>query len=127
MTRRRKLMRGLPGLTKAENKIYSRLRSNLLKTKKYSREGCDENMSESDEVKSMSVEAMHRTLNEAIIIEESRVVARHGNNFVRILENTYREKTFDDKTSRRERALKKLEELRNACRELKIEDEDGND
>ena len=117
-------MRGLPGLTKGENKIYSRLRIILLKSKKYSREG-GENMSEADEVKSMSVEAMYRTLNEGIIIEDSRVVARHGNTFVRILENTHKEKIFDDKMSRRERALKKLKELKNAVEDL--EDKDEND
>ena len=117
-------MRGLPGLTKGENKIYSRLRTILLKSKKYSREG-GENMSEADEVKSMSVEAMYRTLNEGIIIEDSRVVARHGNTFVRILENTHKEKIFDDKMSRRERALKKLKELKNAVEDL--EDKDEND
>ena len=117
-------MRGLPGLTKGENKIYSRLRTILLKSKKYSREG-GENMSEADEVKSMSVEAMYRTLNEGIIIEDSRVVARHGNTFVRILENMYREKIFDDKLSRREKALKKLAELKNAVEDL--EDKDEND
>ena len=111
-------MRGLPGLTKGENKIYSKLRNILLKSKKYSREGGDENMSEVDEVKSMSVEAMYLTLNEGIIIENSRVVARHGNTFVRVLENVYREKIFDDKISRRERALKKLAELKNDVNDL---------
>jgi hypothetical protein len=121
------MMRGLPGLTKGENKIYSRLRTILLKSKKYSREGGDENMSEADEVKSMSVEAMYRTLNEGIIIEDSRVVARHGNTFVRILENMYREKIFDDKLSRREKALKKLAELKNAVEDLEDEDKDEND
>lgn len=117
-------MRGLPGLTKGENKIYSRLRTILLKSKKYSREGGDENMSQADEVKSMSVEAMYRTLNEGIIIEDSRVVARHGNTFVRVLENVYREKIFDDKISRRERALKKLAELKNDVNDLEDENED---
>lgn len=116
-------MRGLPGLTKGENKIYSKLRNILLKSKKYSREGGDENMSEVDEVKSMSVEAMYLTLNEGIIIENSRVVARHGNTFVRVLENVYREKIFDDKISRRERALKKLAELKNDVNDLEDENE----
>jgi hypothetical protein len=104
-------MKGLPFLTKAENRAFSRLRRVFLRSQKYPDEGGDESMGQKKEVKTMTIAAMAHTLEETIPVEDSRVVARHGNNFVRIIENSYKNRVLDEKERRRNAAIKRLEEL----------------
>jgi len=104
-------MPGLPGLTKAENLIYARLRKILMASQRYKWEGGDNDMGKRDDVKLMCVTAMASTMEETIPIEDSRVVAKHGNSFVRILENTHRKKVFDNLNKRRKQARKKIKKI----------------
>ena len=108
-------MPGIPHLSRKQNRLYARLRKVLIKSGKYTSEGGDDMATnKKSEVQTMTVAAMAHTLEETIPIENSNAVARHGNNFVRLVENVFKTKVFNAKERRRKAAVKRLNEIQNA-------------
>lgn len=107
-------MAGFRQLSPKRNRLYARLRRIAIKSGKSMNEGGEEEMNKKAEVQTMCVSAMAHTLEETIPVENSAVVARHGNNFVRLTENTLKTKMFNAKEKRRKAAIKRLDEIKNA-------------
>lgn len=111
-------MRGIPFLTRKENKMYARLRMLAIRGGKFENgNGGDSTMEEGADqrcfAKTLCINAMALTLQDAIPIENSRAVARHGNNYVRLLENKLDKKIFESLEKRRRQARKRMKKLRN--------------
>ena len=105
-------MNGIPFLTKKQNRRYANLRKLTIRANKS--KGGDNMANKKAEVQTMCVSAMAHTLEETIGVDVSNATAKHGNNFVRLSENTLRTKQFNAKEKRRKTALKRLNEIQNA-------------
>ena len=104
-------MKGIPFLTKEDNRRYKKLRKIYIRANKLKGDGI---MTKKSEVQTMCVSAMAHTLEETIGVDTSNAAAKHGNNFVRLQENTLKTRQFNAKEKRRKAAQRRLKEIQNA-------------
>lgn len=105
-------MKGIPFLTKEENRTYAKFRKLMIRINKS--KGDSSMPDKKSEVQTMCVSAMAHTIEETIGVDVSNAVAKHGNTFVRICENTLRMRIFNSKERRRKAAIARLDEIANA-------------
>jgi hypothetical protein len=106
-------MKGIPSLTSQENRRYAKLRKLLIKANRQ-KTGDYVMANKKAEVQTMCVAAMAHTLEETIGVDVSNATAKHGNNFVRLTENTLKTKQFNAREKRRKTAKARLNEIRNS-------------
>jgi hypothetical protein len=97
-----------------ENRNYASFRRSMIRIGKLRRKGGIPEVAKSKStcVQTMCVSAMSRVLVGALPVEESNSSAKHASNFARVGELELNRKKFNDLKSRRNRAVKKIAELR---------------
>ena len=104
-------MQGIPNLSLEENNLYRKLRKIFLKTSKLQHLKGKEDMQRKTQVEELSVDGMANVLAGTIDVEASNSAARHGTNFVRLQENTLKNKQFNAIEKRRKRAVERLNDI----------------